>query len=157
MAGLKTRSWPVVLASVCLISVMAGTVLAQQPGAGPGGPGRGRGMGAWMYIERSWAAVCFGVQATEEQIRQLWEVYQNAWNTRAQALAALMQAQDRRAAMEEFQQAMEQLRMDLDNKLQAVLTPEQLQRLQQLTQPPQGPGFGRQRGGRGGGQGGGQQ
>jgi Spy/CpxP family protein refolding chaperone len=132
-----------VLAVMSLLGVAAGTLWAQQQGPG----GRGRGMGAWMFLERSWAAVCFGIQATQEQIQQLWEPYQNAWNTRAQALAAAMQAQDRRAAMEEFQQAMEQLRMDLDNKLKAVLTPEQLQQLERLTQPPQGPGGGRRQGG----------
>ncbi|MCX7599385.1 MAG: hypothetical protein N2512_11070 [Armatimonadetes bacterium] len=152
MAGVRARHWMVLLASICVAGLLAGTVLAQQPGGGPGGPGGpGRGRGMWMHLERSWAAVCFGIQATQEQIQQLWEVYQNAWNTRAQAMAALLQAQDRRAAMEEFQQAMEQLRMDLDNKLQAILTPEQFQRLQQLIQPPQGMGRGR-RGGQGGGQ-----
>lgn len=144
MTSRRTRRWAVTVAAVCLLSLVAGTLWAQQ---GPGGPGgRGRGMGAWMFIERSWAAVCFGIQATQEQIQQLWEAYQNAWNTRAQAIAKLRQAQDRQAAMEEFQQAMEQVRMDLDNKLKAVLTPEQYQQLQQLTQPPQGPRGGRQGG-----------
>ncbi len=122
-------------------------VLAQQQGRGQRGRGRGR-MGNFMFIERSWAILCFGLGASQEQINKLRPAYQDAWNTRAEALNKLRAAEDRRAAFQEFAQTLQMIRGDLEQKLAAVLTEEQQEKLQQMLQGGIFGGRGRGRGGR---------
>ena len=119
-----------VFAIVCVLFSLP--VLAQQ-GRGQRGIGRGR-MGNFMFIERSWAIVCFGIGALQEQINKLRPAYEDAWNTRAEAVNKLRAAEDRRAAFQEFAQTLEMIRTDLERKLASVLTKEQQEKLQQMLQ-----------------------
>lgn len=145
MARYKVKTWVPVLITVAILVLAVGAAMAQQA------RGRGRGgMAAFMYLDRSWVDVCFGVGATQAQIEKLFPTYQQAYQTRTQAIANAMGQQDRQAAMQQLQATMEQIQTDLQNKLKAVLNTDQQQKLDTLMN--QGMmGRGGQRGGRRGG------
>ncbi|MBC7286534.1 MAG: hypothetical protein H5T86_00515 [Armatimonadetes bacterium] len=137
------------------------TALAQQQGQGQGRGERGfrgRGMATFMFVERSWAVVCLGVGASQEQINKLLPAYRDAWKKRMDALKKAQAAKDQRAGFEEFAKVAEKIRTDLEAKLKQVLTPDQFRNYQTLMQPPmfgrgagpgQGPGPVRGQGARG--------
>ncbi len=120
------------LVAVAVLALAAATVtsvFAQQGQGGRGNRGgRGGMMGDMMYLERSWTAVSFQLDCTDEQIGQLRPTYETALSTRAEAIQAAADARDR----EGFRTAMTECRATLEAALQEVLTDEQWIELQDL-------------------------
>ena len=111
---------------------------AQGPGGPPPGGGRGGrpgGMEAMTYLEKAWTAVSFQLNCTAEQQEQLKPTFASALETRDQALTQAKQNRD----MEAMQKAAETCKATLTAKLKAVLSADQLQTLDKLTQPTMGP------------------
>ncbi len=136
---------------------------AQPPGGGGGGGGMGMGMGRGGPQRPSqgtrfmWMTFCFELNPTDAQVAKAWPVFHDAF-TRQKALEDKYQddpPEDARAEMGKIQ-------ADMQEKVKAMLTPEQQkkmadmeaqrqQRMQQFRNRGQGGGPG------GGGPGGGGQ
>jgi hypothetical protein len=82
---------------------------------------------ALTFLERSWAAVFFEVNATPEQLEALRPTYQAAWEARKAGLKQALQNRDRQA----FIDAVKKAQADLEAKLREVLTAEQMVQLKQ--------------------------
>jgi Spy/CpxP family protein refolding chaperone len=137
----------VIVAAAVILLIVGAVSLMAQPGAG-GGRGGARGtMGSMQYLERSWAALAFELNATPEQLTKLRPVYQKIYDERKAAL-------DKARAEQDFQAmgpALEKAQADIDAALKTALTPEQLAKWQQLQQAAQGMRRRPQGGGGGGG------
>ncbi|MCC7261559.1 MAG: hypothetical protein IT369_03450 [Candidatus Latescibacteria bacterium] len=143
--------------TTALVLGTAALVMAQ-PGGGGGGQGGGRGGmrrgGAGMGLEGEWAIVCFELKIDGEQFTKLRAVYQEAWGQR-KALVEEMRSAG--GDWEELAPRLQKVQEELVAKYSAILSKEQVARLQSLVEErrggPGGPGGGR--GGQGGGGGGG--
>lgn len=151
----KKTFWAVALFGAALMLTTA-TAFAQQGQGQQGQQGqwqRGgqqvdraqRGMmGDMLYLERSWTAVSFQLDCTDEQIAKLQPIYKQALQTRVAAIQAAMQARN----MEGYQQAIANCKETLELALMEVLNDDQWTELQELM--AQGGGMGRGPGAPGG-------
>jgi predicted O-methyltransferase YrrM len=133
--GMLTKT---VIVAVALLMFSDASSIAQRGGGGFGGGlrgGRGGGglMRLAMYLERSWAALAFDLEATEAQLAELRPTYEAAWEARRKALEQpaadpdLQGGGPPRRAM-----ALDQVRADIDAALAEALTDEQLAEWEQL-------------------------
>lgn len=97
-------------------------------GGRPGGPGD---MQAMNYLEKSWTAVSFQLDCTSEQQESLKATYATELQTRDAAVSKAMEDRD----MSAMQKALQTCKTNLNDKLKTVLTDDQWQKLQKLTQP----------------------
>lgn len=135
-----------ILTTVVIVAVLVVATLPAFAQRGQNRPGGQRDlMGDMLYLERSWTAVSFQLECTEEQINQLKPTYASALETRSIALQEAMQNGDRQA----YVQAITDCKSTLEAKLNEVLTDEQLAELEKILTPVrrQGGGQGRPRGG----------
>jgi Spy/CpxP family protein refolding chaperone len=90
--------------TISILAVLALTAVAfAQPagGKGQGGPDRGqrRGMmGTAMFVEQSWAALCFEIDLSSTQIAKLKPSYVWAYRARAAAMKTAREQQSFEAA-----------------------------------------------------------
>ncbi|MFP3904446.1 MAG: hypothetical protein ACLFWB_09435 [Armatimonadota bacterium] len=120
-----------IAAAVALLAAVAIPVFAQRGEARGGDRGQRGMMGDMMYLERSWTAVSFQLECTDEQISQLYPIYALALQERNEAIKQAAVDQDR----EGYVEAIEACRTVLETKLQDVLTELQWQTLQEIMQP----------------------
>lgn len=100
---------------------LAGGALAQPAGGkGPGGGGRGM-MGSMMYVEQSWAALCFEVNLSATQIAKLKPSYAWAYKTRNTALKTAREKRDFQSAAK----TLDYVKSTLDARIPNVLTAAQ--------------------------------
>jgi hypothetical protein len=126
----------------------AASLVEAQPGGGGGrGQGRRGGMGMGLGLESEWAIICFELKVEGEQFAALRAVYQEAWGKRRDLMA---QMRDAGADWEEMGAQLQKFQEELAGKYSAILSKEQVARLQNLVEERRG-GFGGGRGGPGGG------
>ncbi len=114
---MRTRLIVAVLAACAL----AGAAFAQPPGGkGPGGGGRAM-MGSMMYVEQSWAALCFEVSLSATQITKLKPSYAWAYKTRNTALKTAREKRDFQSAAK----TLDYVKSTLDARIPNVLTAAQ--------------------------------
>ncbi|RKY02439.1 hypothetical protein DRP77_07940 [Candidatus Poribacteria bacterium] len=85
---------------------------------GPRGPGPPPGMAPDRLLEASWAFICFELRPSDEQLPELRRAYEDAWSK-------LRRPGEGPPPPEEVREAMSQLH----ERLRAILTPEQMDRL----------------------------
>ena len=153
MTRSKFAVWASVFLVAGLMTLAVGTACAQGGGGGRGGRG---GMNNMSYLDRSWTAVCFGVEATQEQIMALVPTFTEQWKVRVDTMKTIADAPDRRAAMQAAQPTFAKIQTDIDAKLKEILSADQVTKITAMLAPPQGPmGGPGGAGGPGGGGGGG--
>ncbi len=105
-----------------------------------------------MGLEGEWAIVCFELKIDGEQFTKLRAVYQEAWGKRRELMT---QMRDAGGDWEEMAPKLQKLQEELVEKYSAILSKEQVARLQSLVEErrggPGGQGGGRGQGGLGGG------
>lgn len=154
MARKRTVSTLVLIGVVVAIVALAATAFAQGRTGGwqrdGGGEGRGPGergqaqagqrgtMGDMNFLERSWTALCFQIETTDEQFEKLWELYKEVLTTRNAAIKAAIESGD----MQAYRQAGVDAKAALDAGLPEMLTEEQKTELDTLLQPTVGAGRG---------------
>lgn len=74
-----------------------------------------------MFVERSWAALCFEINISNEQISKLKPTFVWAYQTRNNALKAAWEKHDFQAAA----QTMAYVRKTLEERIPAILTAAQ--------------------------------
>ena len=122
-----------VLVVLCLTLAVSAALVSAQPPPGGGGPGGNRGqMQARMYFEMTWAAVCFKLQCTPDQVIALQPTYAAALDARDKDVAAARAANDRPG----MQKAFETCKATLDAKLKEILSAQQQLDLEKLMAPP---------------------
>lgn len=119
-----------ILAAAALLIAVAIPAFAQR-GERDGQRGQRGMMGDMMYLERSWTAVSFQLDCTDEQISQLHPVYKAALEARQEGVKNAADDRD----MEAYAQAIEDCKTTLEAKLQEVLSEVQWQTLQEIMQP----------------------
>lgn len=130
----------------------AASLALAQPGGGPGGGrGMGRRGGPGMGLEGEWAIICFELKVEGEQFAKLRAVYQEAWGKRKEMMDQMRSAGG--GDWEEMAPKLQQIQDELVGKYSAILSKEQVARLQSLLEERRG-GMGGGRGGMGGGGGG---
>jgi hypothetical protein len=87
-------------------------------------------MGALVYLEKSWTAVCFQLDCTAEQQESLKPTYATELTTRNETVEKAMKKRD----MEAMQKALSTCKANLTAKLKEVLTEEQRDKLDKLMQ-----------------------
>lgn len=140
------------IAYVCAALLLGATalVLAQPGGGGGGGRGMGRrGGGGGMGLESEWAIVCFELRIDGDQFTKLRAVYQEAWGKRKELMEQMRSAGG--GDWEEMAPKLQKLQDELTEKYSAILSKEQVARLQNLVEERRGGGGGGGRGGPGGG------
>lgn len=124
----------------------AAALVDAQPGGGGGGRGAGRRGGANMGLETEWALICFELKIDGEQFTKLRAVYQAAWGQRKELTDQMRSAGG--GDWEEMAPKLQKLQDELIEKYSAILSKEQVARLQNLVEERRG---GAGRGGQGGG------
>jgi|ADurb_H2B_02_Slu_FD_contig_31_3435119_length_837_multi_5_in_0_out_0_2 hypothetical protein len=117
---MKTRL-TLMLSLAALTATMA---LAQPPGGGQGGADRGqrRGMmGSAMFVEQSWAALCFEIGLSNDQIAKLKPSYVWAYKTRASAMKTAREKRD----FEAMGKTLSYVKSTLEARIPGVLTATQ--------------------------------
>jgi len=109
------------LYAVCLTIVFAQPTGGKGPAGPAAGPRRGGMMRDMMFVERSWAALCFEINISNEQISKLKPTFVWAYQTRNNALKAAWEKHDFQAAA----QTMAQVRKTLEERIPTVLTAAQ--------------------------------
>ena len=120
MRALRLRQ-TIALACVALMTLV-GQASAQQQAGGQQGARRGARMGPAMYVEQSWAALCFEVNISADQIAKLRPTYQWAWKVRNAVLKTAMEKQDFQSAAP----TLEKVKSTIDERVKMVLTSKQL-------------------------------
>lgn len=144
MTRRTSRTLMLVMVTLALLATVSATV-AQEQGQ-QGRQGQRAGMGDATYLERSWTAVCFQLECTQEQILALMPIYAEQLQIRTEAIAAAREAED----FEAIGKAYTDCKANLEAELGNVLSDEQWTAFQALAET-----WNRGRGGRGGGGGGG--
>lgn len=115
---MKTR---LTIALLLALAVTASAFAQPAGGKGQGGGGR-RGMGgSMMYVEQSWAALCFDINLTADQISKLKPTYAWAYKSRNDAMKAAMANHDFAAAGK----TMEYVKKTVDERIPLVLSAAQ--------------------------------
>ena len=107
-----------------LAALAATLALAQPPGGGQGGADRGqrRGMmGSAMFVEQSWAALCFEIGLSNDQIAKLKPSYVWAYKARASAMKTAREKHD----FEAMGKTLSQIKSTLEARIPSVLTATQ--------------------------------
>jgi len=105
-----------------LVAIALTTVACAQAGGKAQGGGQRRGMGgSMMYVEQSWAALCFEVNLSADQIAKLKPSYAWAYKSRNDAMKAAMANHDFEAAGK----TMAYIKSTLDARIPIVLTAAQ--------------------------------
>lgn len=141
------------LAMACAALLLGTAALIEaQPGGG-GGRGGGRGMGRrggpGMGLEGEWAIICFEMKIDGEQFTKLRAVYQEAWGKRRDLMDQMRSAGS--GDWEEMAPQLQKLQEELVEKYSAILSKEQVARLQSLVEARRGAFGSGGRGGPGGG------
>jgi hypothetical protein len=154
----RLTSTVMLIGVVVVIAALAATAFAQGgrgggprdgqqrggPEGGPrGGEGRGAGgqlgmMGQMLYPERTWTALCFQMETTDEQFDQLWALYSEVLEKRNDSIKAAIENRD----MEAYRAASVEAKSTLETKLQEILTEEQWTQLETLIEAMGGMGRG---------------
>lgn len=100
-----------------------------------GGPGRGGGFMAAMYLDRMWNRIAFVVKASDAQLAKLKPMFMDSWKKRAAAIKA------------KDEKAIQAINDALKKKIATVLSAEQMKKLEERW----GSGGPRGQGGPGGG------
>lgn len=124
----------------------AAALVDAQPGGGGGGRGAGRRGGANIGLETEWALICFELKIDGDQFTKLRAVYQAAWGQRKELMDQMRSAGG--GDWEEMAPKLQKLQDELIEKYSAILSKEQVARLQNLVEERRGGGG---RGGQGGG------
>jgi hypothetical protein len=129
-------------ATVALVGLLAAAFAASaQPergaDAGRQRPRLAQITGLMTYLERSWVAVAFELDVTDEQLTGLRAFYKAAWDTRQQALD--QPAGDAAGRALALWEALDQVRSDIDAALTDVLTEEQLAQWEEIKEAQQRP------------------
>ncbi len=140
-----------ILIGIAFISalVIQQTTQAQRPnapgGGAPGGmPGGGARMQGGATLEASWAQLCFEIGVDDATMAKAKKLYKEAWDKR-KALMQKAQAGGQQA-MQSMRTDIEKINTDLMTKLNDVLSPDQMKKLedwakqaQSQRRPPQQP------------------
>ncbi|MEI6500062.1 MAG: hypothetical protein WCP21_03435 [Armatimonadota bacterium] len=102
--------------------VLAVTVAYAQPGAGKGGERRGSGMRGMMGVEQEWAALCFEINMSAEQVAKLRPTFQWAWKARNSAMQSAMASH----SFETAGKTMTSVNNTVDERIKIVLTKTQM-------------------------------
>lgn len=105
-----------------------------------GGPGMG--------LEGEWAIICFELKVEGDQFTKLRAAYQEAWGKRKDLMDQMRSAGG--GDWEEMAPKLQKIQDELAEKYSAILSKEQVARLQSLLEERRG-GMGGGRGGQGGG------
>jgi Spy/CpxP family protein refolding chaperone len=110
------------LAAVAMIVLISASLAFAQP-ARNGQPGqRGGGMrGMGGGIDQEWAALCFEINLTADQITKLRPTFQWAWKARNSAIQSAMASH----SMDAARKTMESTTKTLDERVNIVLTKTQ--------------------------------
>ncbi len=118
---MKTRLSITILAALALTTI----AFAQPPGGkGQGGQDRGQrrgAMGAAMFIEQSWAALCFEIGLSNEQIGKLKPSYVWAYKARNAALKTAREQQN----FDSVVNTMNYIKKTLEERIPIILTATQ--------------------------------
>lgn len=139
-----------------MMMVLVVTVAYAQPGAGKAGGqrrGGGGGMRGMMGVEQEWAALCFEINMSPEQVAKLRPTFQWAWKARNSAMQSAMASH----SFDSAGKMMASVNKTVDERVKIVLTSAQLAQLTKwkADQAALRQKMRAQAGGPGGGQGGG--
>ena len=118
------------LGLIVVLAIQAYTVAGQQRG-----PRRPPPPQEVSPLEKSWAGVAFELKVTDDQLSQLRQAYQRAWDARK----ALQRHPGDTEAMQKLRAEMEQIQANLQTELETILTPEQLDALRRWEDRPSNP------------------
>ncbi|GEM_PF-2945674 len=118
----------ILLLTALSLGLFAADVLAQPPGGGGMGGGRGmmgnRPSGRTRFM---WMTFCFDLNATDAQVAKAWPVFHETFS-RQKALEDKYQDDP----PEEARNEMQKVQADLEAKVKTLLTPEQQQKLAEM-------------------------
>ncbi|MEI6502050.1 MAG: hypothetical protein WCP21_13615 [Armatimonadota bacterium] len=110
------------IAAMMLVLMM--TVAYAQPGAGKGGGGerRGGGMRGMMGLDQEWAALCFEINMSPEQVAKLRPTFQWAWKARNSAMQSAMASH----SFDTAGKTMASVNKTVDERIKIVLSSTQM-------------------------------
>lgn len=109
------------LAVAAVVLLSATMVLAQAGKGGGQGGQRGGGMRGMMGVDQEWAALCFQINISADQIAKLRPTFAWAWKARQSAIKTAMASRNFEAAGK----TMAQVQSTVDARVKTVLTSAQ--------------------------------